>query len=151
MLPAGRTPCGAVPQLGAAFAHVRAPRGVRPEEEPPGSATSKLGYWLAWRGDRPVGRISAQVDRRHLERYNDATGHFGFLEAVDDPAVFAALSAAEDGSRPGMRRVTGPFSLSINDESGLLVEGFDTPPSMMMGHARPYYGPWRRWATPPRT
>src|SRR5579862_3466944 len=48
-------------------------------------------YWLAWRGGTPVGRISAQVNRLHLETHRDGTGHFGFLEAVDDPAVFEAL------------------------------------------------------------
>ncbi len=98
-------------------------------------------YWLASRDGRPVGRISAQVNRRHLELHQDDTGHFGFLEAVDDPAIFAALTeTAETWLRErGMRRIAGPFNLSINDESGLLVEGLDTPPSMMMGHARPYY------------
>ncbi len=101
----------------------------------------EVGYWLALRGDRPIGRISAQVNQAHLQRYDDATGQFGFLEAADEPEVFAALTAAaEDWLRTrGMRRVIGPFSLSINDESGLLVEGFDSPPAMMMGHHRPYY------------
>ena len=102
----------------------------------------EVRYWLARRDGIPVGRISAQVNRRHLERHRDATGHFGFLEAVDDPEVFAALmDTAEAWLRErGMARIAGPFNLSINDESGLLVEGFDTPPSMMMGHALPYYG-----------
>jgi hypothetical protein len=101
----------------------------------------EIRYWLAWRDDRPVGRISAQVNQRHLERHGDATGHFGFLEAFDDQELFAALTGtAEDWLREqGMRRIAGPFSLSINDESGLLVDGFDHPPAMMMGHARAYY------------
>ncbi len=104
---------------------------------------AEVAYWLAFRGARPVGRISAQVDRLHLERHGDATGHFGFLESGDDPEVFAALfEAAEAWLRVrGMRRATGPFSLSINDEAGLLIEGFDTPPCLMMGHAPRYYGP----------
>ena len=103
---------------------------------------AEVAYWLAWRGDTPVGRISAQVDANHLAHYRDATGHFGFLDAVDDDEVFAALfETAEDWLRNrGMRRVVGPFTLSINDESGLLVEGFHRPPYFMMGHARPYYG-----------
>lgn len=98
-------------------------------------------YWLAYHGERPVGRISAQINQRHLDRHRDATGHFGFLDAIDDPDVFAALLATAEGwlRERGMRRVVGPFSLSINDESGLLIEGFDRPPAMMMGHARPYY------------
>ncbi len=97
--------------------------------------------WLAWRQHRSVGRISAQVDQLHLQLHQDATGFFGMLEAVDDPAVFQALlTTAENWLRAqGLRRILGPFSLSINDECGLLVEGFDTPPAVMMGHAHPYY------------
>ena len=98
-------------------------------------------FWLAKRGGRPVGRISAQVNRTHLARHKDATGHFGMLEAEDRAETFEALLAtAEDWLRnQGMQRVAGPFSLSINEESGLLVAGFEHPPSLMMGHARPYY------------
>lgn len=98
-------------------------------------------FWLALRDGRPVGRISAQVNRAYLALYNDATGHFGMLEAEDDAEVFRMLvKAAEDWLRQqGMRRVLGPFNLSINEESGLLVEGFEHPPLMLMGHARPYY------------
>ncbi len=99
--------------------------------------------FLARRNGRTVGRISAQVNRLHLERYDDATGFFGFLEAVEDEAVFRALFEAAEGwlRERGMKRVRGPFSYSINEESGLLVEGFDHPPVIMMGHARPWYGP----------
>jgi hypothetical protein len=98
--------------------------------------------FLAMQGNRPVGRISAHVDRLHLERYGDATGQFGFLEAIDRQEVFAALfSRAESWLRErGLRRVQGPFSFSINEESGLLVDGFEHPPAIMMNHARPYYG-----------
>ncbi|WP_227010773.1 GNAT family N-acetyltransferase [Pelagibius marinus] len=98
-------------------------------------------FWLALRDGRPVGRISAQVNRAHLGRHHDATGHFGMLEAEDDAETFAALlQTAEDWLREkGLKRIAGPFSLSINEESGLLVEGFQYPPSLMMGHALPYY------------
>ncbi|MGE0008378.1 MAG: dATP pyrophosphohydrolase [Parvibaculaceae bacterium] len=97
--------------------------------------------FVAYDGDRPVGRISAQVDRLRLEHHPDARGQFGFLDAVDDPRVFAGLlDAAEAWLRgKGLAALHGPFSFSINDEMGLLVSGFDTPPSMMMGHALPYY------------
>jgi hypothetical protein len=97
--------------------------------------------WLAYCGVRPIGRISAQIDRLHLDRYRDATGFFGMLEAGDDPDVFRILMKTAESwlQQQGMRRVMGPFNLSINEECGLLVEGFDTPPSLMMGHARPYY------------
>ena len=103
---------------------------------------AEVRLWLAERGARAVGRISAQINREHLSRYQDATGHFGFIEAEDDPVVFALLFETAEGwlRHRGMQRVMGPFSLSINDESGLLIAGFDTPPSVMMGHGRPWYG-----------
>jgi len=103
---------------------------------------AKCKFWLAYRGATPVGRISAQVDQLHLQRYEDSTGFFGLLEAEDEAETFRALmDTAETWLRDqGMRRILGPFNLSINQECGLLVEGFDTPPMVMMGHARPYYG-----------
>lgn len=103
---------------------------------------AKCRFWLAYRGGRPVGRISAQVDQLHLQRYQDSTGFFGLVEAEDDPETFQAImdTAEKWLSNQGMRRILGPFNLSINQECGLLVEGFDTPPMVMMGHARPYYG-----------
>lgn len=97
-------------------------------------------FWIARRGGRAVGRISAQIDRISLERHRDAAGHFGCLEAVDDPAVVGALAGTAEAwlRAHGMRRVLGPFNLSINEECGLLVDGFDTPPMLMMGHAKPH-------------
>jgi hypothetical protein len=104
---------------------------------------AEVQTWIARRGNRTVGRISAQIDQLHLERYNDNTGFFGFLEAEDDAEVFRGLlNTAEDWLRHrGIQRVRGPFNFSINEECGLLVEGFDSPPAIMMGHARPYYAP----------
>ena len=104
--------------------------------------TAEAKFWLARRGNTTVGRISAQVNRAYLKQHGDSTGHFGFLESEDSAETFAALLSAAEGwlREKGMRRVVGPFSLSINDEAGLLVEGFDTPPYILMGHARPYYG-----------
>ena len=102
---------------------------------------AKWQAWVALRNNKPVGRISAQIDQLRLERYQDATGLFGFLEADDDPATFQLLmeTACDWLRKQGMKRIQGPFNLSINDECGLLVEGYDTAPSVMMGHARPYY------------
>lgn len=96
--------------------------------------------FVAYKGDKPVGRISAQIDRLHLEKFNDATGQFGFFDTFDDQAVANELIRAAEAwlRKRGMRRVQGPFSFSINDETGLLIDGFDTPPCIMMGHARPY-------------
>ena len=98
--------------------------------------------WIARRNGVPVGRITAQIDEMHLQQHGDAVGYFGMLEAEDDPAVFAALlGAAEQWLRAeGMRQVRGPFNLHVNEEVGLLVEGFSTPPYFLMGHARPWYG-----------
>ncbi|MBX6320837.1 MAG: hypothetical protein IRY94_03325 [Rhodospirillaceae bacterium] len=100
-------------------------------------------FWVAWRGGRPVGRISAQVDRLHLAQHRDDTGHFGFLDAEDDADLFRALTAtAESWLRAqGMRRILGPLNLSINEEIGLLVDGFEERPMMMMGFSPPYAGP----------
>ncbi|HEU4367986.1 MAG TPA: N-acetyltransferase [Methylomirabilota bacterium] len=104
-------------------------------------AHARAAFWVAYRGTRAVGRISAQVDRLHLERHQDGAGFFGLLEAEDDAEVFAALlSRAEAWVRDqGLSRVRGPFDLSINEECGLLVDGFGTPPMIMMRHGRPYY------------
>ena len=102
---------------------------------------AEAAFWLAYVDGKPVGRISAQIDRLHLETHNDATGHFGFIEAIDDPSIFAALlGAAEEWLRKaGLKRAVGPVGFSMWDLAGLLVEGFDTPPYVMMGHARPYF------------
>src|SRR5512143_1066727 len=103
---------------------------------------AKVQLWVAYRDGKPVGRITAQIDDLRLERYDDATGHFGAVEAVDDPAVFSALlSTAEAWLRAhGMRHVVGPFNLSINGDIGILIEGFDVAPVFLTGHGKPYYG-----------
>jgi hypothetical protein len=103
---------------------------------------AKVQLWVAYRAGRPVGRIAAQVDELRIELYHDATGHFGAIEAIDDPAVFAALlGTAEAWLRAqGMRTVVGPFNLSINGDIGCLVEGFDVPPVFLTGHGKRYYG-----------
>jgi hypothetical protein len=102
---------------------------------------AKGQFWLALRQGEPVGRITAQIDALHLAQHNDATGHFGFIEGIDDPAVFAALLGTAEAwlKAEGMRRAAGPISFAMWDEPGLLVEGFEIPPNVMMGHARPYY------------
>jgi GNAT superfamily N-acetyltransferase len=96
--------------------------------------------FLACRNGEAVGRISAQIDHLRNERYKDKTGQFGFFDVPDDLAVSQPLLSAAEAwlVRRGMTRIQGPFSFSINDETGLLVAGFDRPPSVMMGHSRPY-------------
>lgn len=130
-------------------AHWRAPLRFerKAQLEPkhnPGLARIDHTLMLARRDGQVVGRIAAIVNRGHLELYSDATGHFGFLDTLSADAEVAAalMAAAEDWLRArGMTRIAGPFSFSINEESGLLVEGFDTPPMMMMPHGRPDYAP----------
>lgn len=102
---------------------------------------AKASFWLALRDGEPVGRMTAQIDFLHLETHNDATGHFGFLEAFDDAEVFGALLAQGEAwlRNEGMKRVFGPVSFNMWDEPGLLVDGFDTPPNVLMGHHLPYY------------
>ncbi len=104
---------------------------------------AEVQLWLAFRGDECVGRISTQVCALHQQRYNNQMGQFGFLEAIDDAEVFKALlQTARDWLRQrGMKRISGPYSFSINDEMGVLVKGFDRPPCFLMGHALPYYAP----------
>jgi hypothetical protein len=97
--------------------------------------------WIAYRDGNAVGRISAQIDQLHLDRHQENEGFFGMIEAEDNAETFnALLNTAETWLRDhGMRRILGPYNLSVNQESGLLVDGFDTPACVMMGHAPPYY------------
>ena len=99
--------------------------------------------FLARRDGKVVGRISAQVDHEHNRFHQDRTGFFGFFESEDEPETARALlDAAEDWLRArDMDAVRGPLSFSINQEVGLLIDGFGMPPMIMTPHARPYYGP----------
>ena len=98
--------------------------------------------WLALAGDVPAGRISAQVDHNHRQRFGQHTGQFGFLEAVCNPEVFHALFAAAETwlKEHDAKNISGPFNFSINQECGVLVDGFDTPPVILMPHSRRWYG-----------
>jgi len=98
-------------------------------------------YYLALRGGKPVGRISAHVNPRYEERHDPGTGFFGFFECVDDPRVSGALfdAAASWLKSRGKGRILGPLSFSIYDEVGLLVDGFDSLPVILHAHNPPYY------------
>jgi hypothetical protein len=97
--------------------------------------------WVAYEDQVPVGRISAQIDQAHLSQYNDHTGFFGNFESIDNIEIAAGLFGAAEKwlQEQGMTSIRGPFSLNINQEVGLLIEGFDTPPYFMMAHAPEYY------------
>lgn len=96
--------------------------------------------FTAHRNNYCVGRITAQIDHEHLTLHQDDAGFFGFFDTIDDEEVAKALldKAARWLHDRGMKRMRGPFSLSINDETGCLVDGFDGPPMIMMPHHRPY-------------
>ena len=102
---------------------------------------ARCALFIAERGGAVVGRISAQVDDLVQIHMGAGTGQWGFFELVDDPAVATALFDAAEGwlRAQGMIRALGPFSLGIWDEPGLLVHGFDHPPTVMMGHHRAWY------------
>lgn len=104
---------------------------------------AKAQLWLAVKDGRDVGRISAQIDTLAQSLRPDEPGMFGMLAAEDDPEIFALLlKTAEAWLRErGMQRMRGPFNLSINEEMGALVDGFDTPPMLLMPHDKPYLAP----------
>jgi hypothetical protein len=96
--------------------------------------------FCAYRNGFVVGRCTASIDRAHLDRYDDSTGFFGFFDTIDDEEVARALLASAEAwlRGKGLKRARGPLSLNINEESGCLVDGFETPPYVMMPHHRPY-------------
>ncbi|MEO1476040.1 MAG: hypothetical protein AAFS13_06615, partial [Pseudomonadota bacterium] len=101
-----------------------------------------VAFWLAKSGEKIVGRCASIVNKFHLQKYGDDQGHFGFLDtdkAYPD-AQPALLKAAEDWLRAkGMKEICGPFNFSVNEECGMLIDGFDTPQFMLMPHGRPDY------------
>jgi hypothetical protein len=98
-------------------------------------------FYLARRDGVPVGRISAQIDRLNNEYRHENAGFFGFFEAENDAEVAAALFGAAEGwlREKGTELARGPFNLSIKEECGVLVEGFEHPPMLNMTHSPPYY------------
>lgn len=98
------------------------------------------GLFIAESGGVDAGRISAQADPVAAASGMADVGYFGCLCANDDDEVFDGLLLAAEKflRRRGMTRVRGPFSMSVNEQTGLLVKGFDTPPMLMMSHDRPY-------------
>lgn len=98
-------------------------------------------YFLAERGGEPVGRIAAIANRLHNETHGDRVGFFGCFDCIDDQAVADALfaEAAAWLRAKGFDTIRGPVNLSVNDETGMLVDGFDTPPTIMMPHNPRYY------------
>ncbi len=102
---------------------------------------AEVQTFLAYRGDRPVGRIAAIVNHAHNERYQEKRGFFGFFESEDDSEVAHALfdTAHRWLTEQGMVGMRGPVNPSLNYEIGLLIDGFDSPPTFMMTYNPPYY------------
>lgn len=98
-------------------------------------------YFLAWRDGRVVGRISAQVNHAFNDYQKKNWGWFGFLEFEDDQEVLDALLAAAEGwlREKGKERMVGPASFAMNDESGVLIEGYDLRPMIVQPWNPPYY------------
>jgi GNAT superfamily N-acetyltransferase len=97
--------------------------------------------FLALRDGRAVGRVSAQIDSAFNEFHGNAWGMFGFLEVEEDPEALAALLEAAAGwlRERGRDRMVGPMDFSMNDECGVLIEGFEIEPMIRQAWHPPYY------------
>jgi hypothetical protein len=117
--------------------------GLLDPKKNPWFGHGRAALWLATRAGRTVGRISAQVDELVQEHMAPGTGQWGMFEALDGETAAALIATAEEWLREqGMTRALGPISISIWDEPGLLIRGFDQSPMVMMGHHRPEYQAW---------
>jgi hypothetical protein len=98
-------------------------------------------YFMAWRDDKPVGRITAMVDRQFNDYHGWKWGTFGNLEFFDDQEAVGALIDAADAwvRERGMDRLVGPMDFTMNDEVGILIEGFELPPMLKQPWHPPYY------------
>ncbi len=104
-------------------------------------AHAVMQLWVATRGGQDVGRIAGIIDHNHNRAAKDQAAFFGFFESVDDPAVSRRLFETVFGwtRQAGLQRLLGPMNPTTNDECGLLVEGFDSPPVLMMTYNPRYY------------
>jgi len=104
-------------------------------------SSAERRLFLALRGSQVVGRIAGIIDRCYNEFHGERMGIWGFFECADDPAAAKALFSAVEtwGRLKGMAFLRGPLNPSTNYELGLLVEGFDYPPALMMPYNPPYY------------
>ncbi len=113
---------------------------------------AKAQLFLAEEDGRVVGRISAHIDTLALtmppeQGFGPGVGQWGLMEAERQDVFQALLARAEDWLREqGMTRALGPISMSIWEEPGLLIDGYDHPPTIMMGHAKREYRGWIEWA-----
>jgi GNAT superfamily N-acetyltransferase len=102
---------------------------------------AEVALWVARRNGEVVGTISSHIDHLHNQVHGEKTGMFGFFELIDDYQVAASLlsTACHWVRERGMTALRGPLSFSQNHECGLLIDGFDGPPVIMMTYNPPYY------------
>ena len=102
---------------------------------------AEMQLWVAVRGGRDVGRIAGIVDAAHNRTQQDSAAFFGFFESVNDAEVSGRLfeTVFAWARSKGLKRVLGPMNPTVNDECGLLVEGFDSSPALMMTYNLRYY------------
>ena len=100
-----------------------------------------MQLWVATRDGRDVGRIAGIIDRNHNRVAHEPAAFFGFFESADDPVISRRLFETVFGwtRQAGLKRVMGPMNPTTNDECGLLVDGFDSPPVIMMTYNPRYY------------
>ncbi len=100
-----------------------------------------MQLWIATREGQDVGRIAGIIDHNHNRAGNNPAAFFGFFEAVNDPTVSRRLFETVFGwtRQAGLPRVLGPMNPTTNDECGLLIDGFDSPPVFMMTYNPRYY------------
>ena len=91
---------------------------------------SKAQLFMAFRGEEPVGRISAHENNQHIRVHKDGAGFFGFFECINDHTIANALFDAASNWlwERGLKTMRGPLCFSVNDEAGLLIDAFDEPP-----------------------
>jgi len=102
---------------------------------------SEIGFFVAYKNNRPVGRVTAHRDEIYDKFYNTRQGFFGFYESVDCGETAKKLMHASENwiTSRGMNSVMGPFNFSTNHEIGFLTKGFDRPPAIMMPYTKSYY------------
>ena len=114
---------------------------LNPEKNPGAAKVKNRQLFLALRDGQDIGRIAAFINPAHNAHSNANDGFFGFFDCVaKDEVGEALLSAAEAWLRArNVDKIIGPAQWSVNEECGLLVDGFDTPPVVMMPHGQPAY------------
>ncbi|MGC8743724.1 MAG: GNAT family N-acetyltransferase [Verrucomicrobiia bacterium] len=102
---------------------------------------AKMQLWIAEENGQELGRIAGIIDRTHQKIHQDDAAFFGFYECINDPAASEQLfKTVENWAKTnGAKRLLGPMNPTTNDECGLLIAGFDSPPVFMMTYNPPYY------------